>query len=141
MLVLGEIGDGRALAAGDDWPVRSAGRLGSGLSLRRGGSFLRGLGLLFQHEAHAEDDDAHGDVDVRHVEHGEGPAENHKIELEHVHHIAADDAVDAVADGAGHDQHGHPAGQGVGDDVLHQNIDHHQAEEDAEDHEEPARSL
>ena len=97
---------------------------------------LCGLGLFKQHEQ-AEQDAADGDVDVGNIEDGEG----HELKLEHINHIAADHAVDAVAHGAGHDHNGHPAGKGGVDNVLDQHIDYQCHESDAQDNEEPSGTL
>ena len=83
-----------------------------------------------------EPDRADDDADVRDVEHREARPE---FEREHVHHIAAEHAVEAVAQRACQQQNGHPAAKrAVHPFAANREHDDHD-EDDGEDDEDPAR--
>jgi len=77
----------------------------------------------------AEQDAAHRDEDIRDVEDRKLGEE---VQLEHILHKAVQETVDAVADAAGHDEHGAPAAKLAADDAGRQQDDHGDGEHAAD---------
>ena len=94
--------------------------------------------LVFQ-QVNAKQDAAHGDEDVRDVENGE-PVQKFGCELEHVDDVAADNAVEAIADAAGHDHDERPAAEAALYDVVFEQPDHERDKGDRENDEQPPRT-
>ena len=69
---------------------------------------------------HSAQNDAHHHEDVRQIEN----RVVHELQVEHIHHIAAENAVDHVADAAAQHQHGGAESQGVPDDLFYHQIHH-----------------
>ena len=85
----------------------------------------------------AQRDAGHDDEHVRQIEHGEA----HEEEIEHVHDVAAEDAVDAVADRTGEHQHDRPAADLAVHDVAPQAEHRDGGEHEREEDEDPVRRV
>ena len=90
-------------------------------------------GASFTAKENIQDEDKaeHSDGNIRHIKDGEVE----KLHLEHILHITVEDAVNAVADTAGHDKDCAPAAERAGDEIGGQGNDHGNGENDADDDE------